>query len=65
MLTWGRSWLERSAAAAAVAAEEGRFVGVDPLTVHLVGLRGFPQLGQDEATAPLRGGVHLEHLQSP
>lgn len=40
-------------------------MGVDPLTVHLVRLRGFPQLGQDEAAAPLRGGVHLKHLQPP
>lgn len=36
---------------------------VDPLTVDLVRLRGLPQLGQDEAAAPLRGGVHLKHLQ--
>lgn len=40
-------------------------MGIDPLTVHLVRLRGFPQLGQDEAAAPLRGGVHLKHLQPP
>lgn len=43
-----------SAAACAVAVEVGRFVGVDSLTVHLVRLSGFLQLGQNQTATPLR-----------
>lgn len=60
------SRLERaSAAACAVAVEVGGFVCVDPLTVHLVRLSGFLQLGQDQTAAALRRSIHLKHLGRP
>lgn len=60
--TWRISRPDRAAAAQCVAAEVAGFVGIDPLTVHLVGLGGLLQLGQNETAAPLRGSVHLKHL---
>lgn len=53
------------AAACAVTVEVGWFVCVDPLTVHLVRLSGFFQLGQNETAAPLRRSIHLEYLGRP
>lgn len=38
-------------------------MGVDPLDVHLVGLGGLPQLGQDLTAAPLGRRIHLKHLE--
>lgn len=43
-----------SAAACVVAVEVGGFVGIDPLTVYLVRLSGFLQLGQNQTATPLR-----------
>jgi len=50
----GRGSKLESASAAAVTVEVGGFVGVDPLTVHLVRLSGFLQLGQNETATTLR-----------
>jgi len=51
-----------AAGAGAVAVEVGHLVGVHPLDVHLVGLGGLLQLGQDQLAAALGRRVHLKHL---
>ena len=45
------------------AVEVGGLVGVDSLDVHLVGLGGLLQLGQDLPAAALRRRVHFENLE--
>lgn len=62
--TWRRSRPERAGAAArAIAVEVCGFVGIDPLTIHLMWLSGFFQLGQNKTTTSLRWSIHLKHLK--